>query len=45
MIYQENITIVNSKEIIHKERKNLGENIEIIVKNIGKEVLFIRPKA
>ena len=30
MIYQENITIVNSDEIIQKERKNLGENIEII---------------
>ena len=35
MIYQENVAIVKSKSIVQKEKRNLGENFDLILKNIG----------
>lgn len=42
MIYKENIMITNNQDIIERESKNLGACFDIIIENMGKEVILLR---
>lgn len=41
MIYKESIMITNDIDVIESEKKNLGDDYDIIASNIGQEVLLL----
>lgn len=43
MIYKDNIMIKDDRDAILKEKKNLSGNLNIILQNMGKEVLLLKP--
>ena len=42
MIMKQSVLITENKELVELERKNLGENYDVIKSNIGEEVLLLR---
>lgn len=43
MIYKENIMIIDDIDAIAQEKKTMGDDYDVILQNMGQEVLLLRP--